>query len=41
MQMWIVWLIILIVALVIEAATLGLSSVWIAFGALVALIMDL
>lgn len=41
MSMWIIWLIVLIVALVIEALTLGLATVWIAAGALVALIMDL
>ena len=40
-SMWIVWLILMIVFLVIEAATLGLATIWCAAGCLVALILDL
>ena len=39
--MWIIWLILLVISLVIEAATMGLTTVWCAVGCLVALIMDL
>ena len=39
--MWVIWLILLIISLVIEAATMGLTTVWCAVGCLVALIMDL
>lgn len=38
-EMMIVWLVILICAIVVEALTLGLTSIWFAGGALVALIM--
>jgi len=41
MQMWMIWGIVLVVSLVIEAATLGLTTVWCAAGALVALVMSL
>ncbi len=37
-EMMILWLIILIVAIVIEVATMGLTSIWFAGGALVAII---
>ena len=40
-EMWIVWLILMAVFLVIEAFTLGLTTVWCAAGCLVAAIMDL
>ncbi|MBO4636446.1 MAG: NfeD family protein [Clostridiales bacterium] len=39
--MWIIWLILMVVFLVIEALTLGLTTVWCAAGCLVAMIMDL
>ena len=39
--MWVVWLILVIVFAVIEAATLGLATVWFAIGAGVAMVMDL
>jgi len=39
--MWMIWGIVLVVSLVIEAATLGLTTVWCAAGALVALVMSL
>ena len=38
--MWIVWLILTVVFLVIEAVTLGLATVWCAAGSLVAMVMD-
>jgi len=41
MDMWIIWLIIAVVALIIEAATTGLTTVWCALGALVAMVLDL
>ena len=40
-NLWIVWLGLAIVALVVEALTMGLSSVWLAAGCLVAMVMDL
>lgn len=39
--MWIVWLILTIAFLVVEAYTLGLATVWCAVGSMVAMIMDL
>lgn len=39
--MWIIWLILLVISLIIEAATMGLTTVWCAVGCLVAMIMDL
>ncbi len=39
--MWVIWLVLLIVSLAIEAATMGLTTVWCAAGCLVALILDL
>lgn len=39
--MWVIWLILLVISLIIEAATMGLTTVWCAVGCLVALIMDL
>ena len=39
--MWVVWLILVIVFAAIEAATLGLATVWFAIGAGVAMVMDL
>ena len=39
--MWVIWLILLVISLVIEAATMGLTTVWCAVGCLVAMIMDL
>ncbi|MCR5059795.1 MAG: NfeD family protein [Saccharofermentans sp.] len=39
--MWVVWLILVIVFAVIEAATLGLATVWFAIGSGVAMVMDL
>ena len=41
MSWWIFWLIVLVVMLIIEAATTALATVWFAAGALVAMIMDL
>ena len=41
MSSWIIWLIVFIVMLIIEAATTALATVWFAAGALVAMIMDL
>ena len=40
-SMWIVWLVIAVIMLVIEAATTGLATLWFARGAIVAMIMDL
>ena len=40
-DMTIVWLILLIVCLVVEAATMGLATIWFAGGALVALLVSL
>lgn len=40
-SMWILWLILTIVFAVIEAATLGLTTVWCAIGSAVACVMDL
>ena len=39
--MWVFWLALLIIALIIEAATMGLTTVWCAAGCLVAMILDL
>ena len=39
--MWAVWLILAIIFLVVEALTLGLTTVWCAVGSLVAMVMDL
>ena len=41
MSWWIIWLIVFVVMLIIEAATTALATVWFAAGALVAMIMDL
>ena len=41
MSWWIIWLIVFVVMLIIEAATTALATVWLAAGALVAMIMDL
>ena len=41
MSWWIIWLIIFVVMVIIEAATTALATVWFAAGALVAMIMDL
>ncbi len=41
MSSWIIWLIVFIVMLIIEAVTTALATVWFAAGALVAMIMDL
>ena len=41
MSWWIIWLIVFVVMLIIEAATTALATVWFAVGALVAMIMDL
>ncbi len=40
-NMWILWLILTIVFAVIEALTLGLTTVWCAIGSAVAMVMDL
>ncbi|MBR6987336.1 MAG: hypothetical protein IKH82_04615 [Clostridiales bacterium] len=40
-SMWIVWLVIAVIMLAIEAATTGLATLWFAVGAIVAMIMDL
>ena len=40
-NMWILWLILTIVFAVVEAATLGLTTVWCAIGSAVAMVMDL
>jgi len=39
--MWLVWLVLAIAALVVEALTMGLTSVWLAAGCLVAMVLDL
>ena len=39
--MWVIWLALLIIFAIIEAATLGLATVWFAIGSGVAMIMDL
>ena len=39
--MWIIWLAIFVIALIVEAVTNDLVSVWFAFGSLVALIVSL
>ena len=41
MSWWIIWLIVFVVMLIIEAATTALATVWFAVGALVAMLMDL
>ena len=41
MSWWIIWLIIFVVMIIIEAATTSLATIWFAAGALVAMIMDL
>lgn len=41
MEMWIVWLILLVIFAIIEAATLGLATVWFAIGSAVSMVMDL
>ena len=41
MSSWIIWLIVFVVMLIIEAATTALATIWFAAGALVAMIMDL
>ena len=41
MSCWIIWLIVFVVMLIIEAATTALATIWFAAGALVAMIMDL
>ena len=41
MSWWIIWLIIFVVMVIIEAATTALATIWFAAGALVAMIMDL
>ncbi|SCW36836.1 Membrane protein implicated in regulation of membrane protease activity [Ruminococcaceae bacterium YRB3002] len=38
--MWVLWLILLIIFAIIEAMTLGLTTVWFAIGSGVAMIMD-
>ncbi|MCR5529528.1 MAG: NfeD family protein [Saccharofermentans sp.] len=40
-SMWIVWLILMVAFLIVEAVTLGITTVWCAAGCLVAAIMDL
>ena len=40
-SMWIVWLILMVVFLIVEAVTLGITTVWCAAGCLVAAILDL
>ncbi len=39
--MWVIWLILLVISLIIEAATMGLTTVWCAVGCLVGIILDL
>ena len=41
MPWWIIWLVIFVVMIIIEAATTSLATIWFAVGALVAMIMDL
>ena len=41
MSWWIIWLIVFVVMLIIEAATTALATIWFAAGALVDMIMDL
>ena len=38
---WVIWLVIAIIILIIEAVTTGLATLWFAVGAIVAMIMDL
>ena len=38
---WVIWLVIAVVMLIIEAVTTGLATLWFAVGAIVAMIMDL
>lgn len=40
-NMWILWLVLTVVFAIIEAATLGLTTVWCAIGSAVAMVMDL
>lgn len=40
-QSWIVWLVLLVVFLIVEALTLGLVTIWFAGGALAAIIVSL
>lgn len=40
-QAYVIWLGVFIVCLVIEAATLGLTTIWFAFGAFVALLLSI
>lgn len=41
LDMWIVWAILMVVFLIVEAFTLGLTTIWCAAGCIVAGIMDL
>ncbi len=41
LDMWIIWAILMVIFLVVEAFTLGLTTVWCAVGCIVAGIMDL
>lgn len=41
MEMWVVWLIITAIFLVVEAVTMGLTTIWCAAGSVVALLLDL
>ncbi len=41
MEMWVVWLIITAIFLVVEAMTMGLTTIWCAAGSVVALLLDL
>ena len=40
-DLWIIWLIVAIAALIIESMTMGLTSVWFAAGSLTAMVLDL
>lgn len=39
-EMWIMWLILMFAAIVVEALTMGLTTIWLAAGCLVAAILD-
>ncbi len=40
-QAYVIWLAVFIICLVIEAATLGLTTIWFAFGAFVSLLLSI
>ena len=38
---WVIWLVIAIIMLIVEVVTTGLTTLWFALGAIVAMVMDL